>query len=140
MKTKIVSIVMLLGLSSLTLFAGPDKTEKFKVTGNCGMCEARIEKAATSLDGVSEATWDKETKMLEVSLYAEKTNRKKIHKAIADVGHDTKMVKAVDETYDKLPACCKYDRMSKQTASCCANSSKECSGDHVKHESSGHSY
>jgi hypothetical protein len=30
--------------------------------------------------------------------------------AIADAGHDTPMHKAKDEVYEKLPACCKYDR------------------------------
>jgi hypothetical protein len=31
--------------------------------------------------------------------------------AIANSGHDTKMHKASDEVYDKLPGCCKYERM-----------------------------
>ena len=43
-----------------------DKTEKFEVKGNCGMCEKRIEKAALSVDGVLAADWDKETKMIDV--------------------------------------------------------------------------
>ena len=30
--------------------------------------------------------------------------------AIAKAGHDTDMHKASKEVYDKLPACCKYDR------------------------------
>ena len=121
MKARILSIIMLLGLGSLTLLAGPGKTEKFKVAGNCGMCEARIEKAAKSVNGVTTAEWDKETKMIEVSFDATEANIKKIHEAIAGVGHDTELVKADDETYDKLPACCKYDRMD-------AKSSKDSEG------------
>ena len=112
MKTRILSIMMLLGLGSLTLLAGPGKTEKFKVAGNCGMCETRIEKAAKSVNGVTAAEWDKDTKMIEVSFDAAETNIQKIHEAIAHVGHDTELVRADDETYDKLPGCCKYDRIA----------------------------
>ncbi len=87
-----------------------DKTEKFEVKGNCGMCEKRIEKAALSVDGVSKADWDKETKKLEVVFDNTKTDIHKVHMAVAKVGHDTKMHKAKDEVYNELPGCCKYDR------------------------------
>ncbi len=103
--------MMLIGFSTLSVFAGPGKTEKFKVAGNCGMCENRIEKAATAVEGVSAAEWDKDTKMIEVTFDADKTTGKKIQEAIAKVGHDTEKVKASDETYEKLPSCCKYDRI-----------------------------
>jgi copper chaperone CopZ len=114
MKTRIVSIVMVLGLSTLSLFAQTVKTEKFEVAGNCGMCETRIEKAANSVDGVSSADWDKETKMIEVSFNPEKADLHNIHLAIATAGHDTKMHKAEDRVYDELPACCKYERMASE--------------------------
>lgn len=98
------------GLLSLASAFGQPKTEKFKVYGNCGMCESRIEKAAKSVEGVSSADWNKETKMIEVSFDSSKTNLEKIQKAIAKVGHDTDQEKAADEVYNKLPGCCKYDR------------------------------
>jgi len=112
MKTRILSIVLVLGLSTLSLLGQAVKTEKFEVGGKCGMCKTRIEKAASSVDGVSSAAWDKETKMLEVSFNPEKSDVHKVHLAVAKVGHDTKMHKAADEVYDELPGCCKYDRMS----------------------------
>jgi copper chaperone CopZ len=112
MKTKLVSIVMLMSLSSLTLFAGSEKTEKFKVGGKCGMCEARIEKAANAVSGVIAAEWDKETKMIEVTFNETVTHIRKVHEAIAEVGHDTEWVKADDETYASLPSCCDYERLS----------------------------
>ena len=111
MKTRILNLVMVLGLSTVTLLAQSGKTEKFEVAGNCGMCETRIEKAANSVDGVSSADWDKETKMIEVSFDPEKSDLHKIHQAIAKVGHDTKMHKAADDVYNGLPGCCKYERM-----------------------------
>jgi copper chaperone CopZ len=82
----------------------------FKVWGNCGMCENRIEKAALGVEGVNSADWDKETKMLKLTCDASKTKVENIHKAIAKVGHDTDKAKADDEVYSKLPGCCKYDR------------------------------
>ncbi|MDT8394068.1 MAG: cation transporter [Bacteroidales bacterium] len=109
MKTKVLSLVSMFLLGTSMVFAQA-KTEKFEVKGNCGMCETRIEKAAKSVDGVSAADWDKETKMLEVSFDASKTSTDKVQKAIAGVGHDTPMHKAKDEVYDKLADCCKYDR------------------------------
>jgi Cu(I)/Ag(I) efflux system membrane fusion protein len=87
--------------------------KEFKVYGNCGMCKKRIEKAATSLDGVSKADWNKDTKMIEVSFDAMQIKVEDIHSAIADVGHDTDKVTAKDNTYNDLPGCCKYDRKSK---------------------------
>jgi copper chaperone CopZ len=109
MKTKVLGLVVLFVLGTFTVFAG-EKTEKFKVYGNCDMCEKRIEKAALSVDGVSKADWNKESKMMEVKFDDAKTDVHKVHMAIAKAGHDTEMHKAKDEAYNKLPGCCKYDR------------------------------
>ena len=114
MKTRILSLVIVIGLSTFSLLAQSEKSEKFEVAGNCGMCEARIEKAAKGVDGVSSAEWDKETKMIEVSYNPEKSDIHKINQAIAKVGHDTKMHKAEDSVYDELPGCCKYERMGQK--------------------------
>lgn len=114
MKTRILIIVMVMGLSTISLFAQSKNIEKFEVAGNCGMCETRIEKAANAIDGVSSADWDKETKMIEVSYNPEISDIHKIHKAIAKVGHDTNMHKAEDDVYDKLPGCCKYERIGQK--------------------------
>ena len=109
MKIRILSIVALLLVGIMTSFA-QNKTEEFKVYGNCGMCEKTIEKAAKAVDGVKKADWDKETKMIKVTFNTEKTNLTAIHQAIADVGYDTKEIRAKDEVYNKLHSCCKYDR------------------------------
>lgn len=109
MKTKVLSLVAMFVLGTFTVFAG-EKTEKFKVKGNCGMCEKRIEKAASLVEGVQSADWNKESKMIEVKFDDTKTSTGKIEMAIAKAGHDTPHHKAKDEVYDKLPGCCKYDR------------------------------
>jgi copper chaperone CopZ len=97
----------LLGISNVN---AATKSEKFKVSGNCGMCEKRIEKAALGVVGVSKADWNKDTKEMVVDFDASKTSLDKIEVAIAKVGHDTPLQKADAKTYESLPACCKYER------------------------------
>jgi copper chaperone CopZ len=109
MKTKVLSLVVLFILGTVSVFAG-NKTEKIEVKGNCGMCENRIEKAVNGIDGVSKADWDKKTKKLEVTFDDAKTSVDKIEVVVAKVGHDTPHHKASDDVYNKLPDCCKYDR------------------------------
>jgi len=103
-------IIGILLLSVSGLFAQTAKTDSITVQGNCGMCKNRIEKAAKSVDGVTSAEWNKETKMLELTYDESKTNIHKVHMAISLVGHDTDMLKAKDKVYNNLPGCCKYDR------------------------------
>jgi copper chaperone CopZ len=109
MKTKILSSVTVFLLGTMVLFA-KDKKVEFLVNGKCEMCEKRIEMAALADSGVSKADWNKETKLIAVSLDDSKTDVDKVHQAIAKAGHDTKLHKANDETYNSLPDCCKYDR------------------------------
>ena len=67
MKKSIFSLgVMFFIVGTMSVFA-QSKTEEFKVSGNCGMCETRIENAAKSVTGVTTADWDKKTKMLKLS-------------------------------------------------------------------------
>ncbi|WP_291856968.1 heavy-metal-associated domain-containing protein [Marinilabilia sp.] len=112
MKRKMLSLLSMLLIGSVAVFA-QSKTEKFEVKGNCGMCETRIEKAANSVEGVSQADWDQESMMATVVFDQSKTSLDNIQKAIAKVGHDAGKHKASDEVYDKLPGCCKYDRSEK---------------------------
>lgn len=85
------------------------KTETIKVSGNCDMCKARIEKAA-KIEGVSKAEWSDETKLLTLVYDPSKVKRDDVEKKIAAVGHDTEKFKADDKVYNGLPGCCKYER------------------------------
>ena len=114
MKRNFLILVTVMLTASFTSFAA-DKTAKFKVSGNCGMCENRIEKAANSVEGVATAEWNKETKMMEVKFDDSKTDIDKVETAIAKVGHDTPQHKATAEVYNSLPGCCKYDRSSEKS-------------------------
>jgi len=85
------------------------KDISFGVRGNCGMCKTTIEKAATSLDGVSAATWDIDKKTILVSYDDSNTDELAIHNAIAASGYDTEKVLGNLDAYDNLPGCCQYD-------------------------------
>jgi len=83
------------------------KTETIKVSGNCNMCKARIEKAA-KVEGVSKADWDVKAKTLSVSYDPSKTNIDQVGKKIAAAGYDNEKAKAEDKAYNSLDGCCKY--------------------------------
>ncbi|MEI8113921.1 MAG: cation transporter [Bacteroidia bacterium] len=106
-KIIIIAILAIVITSNVYSQSSTIKTETIKVSGNCDMCKARIEKAA-KVDGVSKAEWNKETKLLAVTYDPAKTNSDAIGKKVAAAGHDTEKTKADAKAYDKLPSCCKY--------------------------------
>jgi periplasmic mercuric ion binding protein len=83
------------------------------VEGTCKMCQARINKAVKSVEGVADANWDVKTKILSFSYDKTLTNTEAVEKAVATVGHDTRNISASDEVYENLPACCLYERIKK---------------------------
>jgi len=76
------------------------------------MCKKKIEKAAKSIAGVSQADWDKESKFITVGVSDDNVSKTEISKAIAAVGYDTEFDQADQANYDELPGCCHYDRLS----------------------------
>ncbi|MBO9700499.1 MAG: cation transporter [Sporocytophaga sp.] len=83
------------------------KTAEFYVRANCEMCEERIEAAATQLTGVESADFNLESHQLSVTYDSTKISELEIHKAIANVGHGTKLVPMSATAHEKLPGCCK---------------------------------
>ena len=81
----------------------------FGVRGNCGMCKKTIEKAANSVEGVTQANWDKDKKKINISFDDTKTDAMAIHHAIAASGYDTEKATGDLDAYENLPGCCKYD-------------------------------
>lgn len=123
MKTfKIFSIASVLFTLSFTAIAQKNVTETIDVAGNCGMCKTTIEKAAKKA-GASKAEWDTEAKKLTVTFASASTNLGKIQQTVAEAGYDTRDVKATDAAYNKLHACCKYERATatKESAHCQVN-------------------
>jgi copper chaperone CopZ len=97
---------MALALSSAS-FAQKKAEIEFQVSGVCGMCEARIEKAL-DVPGVIMAEWDVETKKAKVAYKTKVLTEDQIHQLIANAGHDTEKIKATDEAYANMHGCCKY--------------------------------
>lgn len=97
---------MALALSSLS-YAQKQVEIEFQVSGVCGMCETRIEKAL-DVPGVIMAEWDVETKKAKVAYKTKVISEEQIHQLIANVGHDTDKIKATDEVYANIHGCCKY--------------------------------
>lgn len=114
MKNKVLSLLVMFFLAGTVSVFAQSKSEEFKVYGNCGMCEDRIENAAKSVDGVTKASWDSETEVLKITFDEAKTATVKIHEAVAKVEHDTDLKKADDKVYNNLHGCCQYDRPKKK--------------------------
>lgn len=107
---RLVSIC-LVGMMAFSLsLKAAEKKESVKVWGNCGMCKKTIEGALKGVDGISSASWDKKSKMLEVTYDDAKINLTKIEEKVASSGYDTQNAKAADAAYNGLKQCCKYDR------------------------------
>lgn len=105
LKIVATAICLLAGLSATT---AKTVTETVKVSGNCGMCEKKIEGAAKKA-GASTAAWDKKTKVLAVTYDDAKTSNDAIQKKVASVGYDTEKYTGDMKAYQALEECCQYD-------------------------------
>jgi mercuric ion binding protein len=112
MKNLILAVVVFFAGFSIQAQEKLNKNAKYviEVNGSCEQCQNRIQKAAYSVSGVKSANWSIETHELSLILNEEKTTILAVKTAIAKVGHDTDVVKAIVETYDELPGCCQYER------------------------------
>ncbi|MGB0279795.1 MAG: glycerophosphodiester phosphodiesterase family protein, partial [Flavobacteriaceae bacterium] len=101
-----INVIIMLFLTATAV----SQTEKatISVRGNCGMCKARIEKAAIKTKGVKYAVWQTDTEKLTVFYNTKKTSVKQVATNIAAVGHEANGIVASDEAYDALPMCCQY--------------------------------
>jgi copper chaperone CopZ len=112
------------------------KTETVKVYGNCGMCETTIEKAANKKK-IAKANWDVDTKMATITYDSKKTTLDAVLKNIALAGYDNQSFLAPDAAYNKLPACCKYDRERKQMAMVTTQPAKDTTASMQNHDHQG---
>jgi len=101
-KTNII-LGMLLVTTSWSA-AAQDSTTSFTVAGVCGMCKARIEKAADG-SGLISANWNANTQLLTLS-HQTAYDVEKARQRILAAGHDVDSLTAPQTAYEKLPACC----------------------------------
>ncbi|MFN0031215.1 MAG: heavy-metal-associated domain-containing protein [Flavobacteriales bacterium] len=82
---------------------------EFKVWGNCSMCKKTIENAL-DVNGVIEADWNKDTKMMKVSYDSTLIKLDALQQLIVQAGYDTEKYTAEQSTYNSLHECCQYER------------------------------
>ena len=133
MKTIKILPILAFFIAFASMSFAQTKTETFKVSGNCGMCKSKIEKAAKTA-GASYASWDVEKKEITIKYNSSSTNTAKVQKEIAGVGYDNVGAKATDEAYNKLHGCCKYDRAAASSKASCCSGEEACTEDHHKSE------
>lgn len=106
---KNILIICTILFMGATVFA-QDKNARSTVwvDGVCGMCKKRIETASIKTKGVKSAVWNVESKELRLIYNENKTDLATIQQSIADVGHDTKEIKATDAAYGSVHPCCLY--------------------------------
>lgn len=107
MKSLKITLLMLL-ICSIGFAQNKNAKANIEVDGVCGMCKNRIEKACLKTKGVKSAIWSVESHNLSLIYDERKVNLEAIIANIAQVGHDTKTIKATNEAYDNLHPCCKY--------------------------------
>lgn len=109
MKSLLYTLFFLsLGLLSCKT-GSPEKTETFKVWGNCEKCEKTIEDAC-AVDGVLEKDWNIESTLMTVKFDTTKITLKGIQQHIANAGYDNDGYYGDDYAYGKLLDCCQYER------------------------------
>ena len=106
MKNLIIITLLLLGTT--TFAQNKNAKASMEVDGVCGMCKARIEKACLNTKGVKFAEWSIDTHELKLIFDERKTNSEIIKNQILAAGHDVQKLKASDEAYASVHACCKY--------------------------------
>jgi mercuric ion binding protein len=114
MKLKSGVLFFIFYISGFSIMAQANmKTDTLKVYGNCIMCKANIEHALKQKDGIISKSWDTKTKMLFVTYDPSKISIRQVGNKIAEAGYDNQYATAPDNAYNKLQACCKYERPKK---------------------------
>lgn len=83
--------------------------QSFHVSGNCGMCKKKIE-SSCDVPGIYKANWNKKTKMITVVFDTTVISLSEIQQGIAKAGYDNDGFRALDDDYNNLHSCCKYER------------------------------
>lgn len=108
MKNLILTLVMVMGVVSITNAQKEKKTEeiKIKTSAQCEMCKDRLEKAFAYEKGVKSSNLDVETAIFTVEYQPTKTTPEKLKEAVTKVGYDADEMHANEKAYNNLPNCC----------------------------------
>lgn len=108
----LIAITLLLSFNLCWAQIKNATTGKVKIYGNCGMCEAAIEKAG-NINKIAKVDWDKDTNIATLTYDEKQTSQEAILKRIALAGYDSEKFLAPEDAYSKLPGCCQYERQAK---------------------------
>lgn len=108
-KAILLSLPLLTFLPSCNAQIKHARTATVRVDGNCGMCEATIEKAA-DVKAEARTDWDKDTKQAVIVFDTTRTTLDVVLRRIANAGYDNERYLAPDAAYAELPECCRYER------------------------------
>ena len=105
---KVFFLLLLIPFLSFSQTSEKNAKDTFKGSGNCEMCNDRIQKATLSLKGVKYVSWSPQSKNFSIIYNSTKVSIDEVKKTISKAGHDNGSYIATDETYNNLHHCCKY--------------------------------
>lgn len=86
----------------------PVQTVKISTpTVQCDMCKKKIETYLKRYDGVGMVNVNVKKKETTVKFITDRTNIEEIKTAIANAGYDADGIEANEDSYKRLPKCCK---------------------------------
>jgi periplasmic mercuric ion binding protein len=110
---RIIKLVMVLLFASVGVTMAQAKkgtmvTAKIATpTVQCEQCKNRIERYMSREEGVASTKVDYKHGVTTVKFFSDRTNIENVKTAIANAGYDADNVTANEESYKKLPTCCK---------------------------------
>jgi periplasmic mercuric ion binding protein len=106
-----IIVFLVAAIIVLSCSTGKKGTAQFTehVWGNCEKCKANIENAC-KIQGVSEADWSVDSKLLTLKLDTSIVSVESVLKSVAKAGYDSEKFFADDYSYGALPQCCQYER------------------------------
>jgi copper chaperone CopZ len=100
-------LILLLSTISFAQFKKPVTVQIKAPQAACIECKDKIEKFMKYEEGVAKLIVDIKKKIITVTYLSDRTNIENIKTAIANLGFDADDVTANEETYKRLPMCCK---------------------------------
>jgi periplasmic mercuric ion binding protein len=107
MKTILLAFFLGLSLSSFAQFKKPVVVAIKTPQAACVECKDKIEKFMKYEEGIAKIVVDIKKKITTVTYLSDRTNIENIKTTLANLGFDADDVTANEETYKRLPICCK---------------------------------
>lgn len=110
MKKLQLLLFLTLAVSAVSLGQAKKGTQTVTIktpTVQCESCKTRIENFISREEGVNKVVVDYKRKTTKITYITDRTNVENLKTAIANIGYDADDVTANQESYKKLPLCCK---------------------------------